>query len=192
LATVRSFTGSLLDRLRALPAVQGAAIAAAVPLDIHGLPRRAFSLEGRARADATADEALVNTVTPGYLAVMGVPLVAGKDFAAFGDRSAEPEVIVNEAFVRRYLEGREPLGRSLQAGNGRYVIAGVVRTSVSDAFGEAPTPVIYFSYRDRPPPRGEIHIRTSAGGEQAVTPEIRRVVRARPDTPSDVRPWPST
>ncbi len=176
-ATVRAFTGNLLDRLRALPGVEGAAIAASVPLDIHGLPRRAFTLEGRARADATGDEALINTVTPGYFGVMGVPLVAGKDFAAFGDQSAEPQVIVNDAFARKYLEGREPLGRRLQAGNKSYTIVGVVRTSVSEAFGEPPTPVIYFSYRDRPPDRGEIHIRTAPGAEPALTPAIRQVVR---------------
>jgi predicted permease len=177
-AAVREFTGNLLDRLRALPAVQGVAIAASVPLDIHGLPRRGFALDGRARSDATRDEALANTVTPGYFAVMGVPLVAGKDFAEFGDRSAEPQVIVNEAFVLRYLEGREPLGRRLQAGAESYEIAGVARNSVSDAFGEPPTPVIYFSYRDRPPARGEIHVRTAPGTESTLAPEIRRVVRA--------------
>ena len=176
-ASVRQFTGNLLDRLRALPAVQAAAIATSVPLDIHGLPQRRFTLEGRARPDATADQALANTVTAGYFAVMGIPLVSGRDFSAFGDRSAEPEVVVNEAFVQRYLEGREPLGRRLLAGGTRYAIAGVVRTSVSDAFGEPPTPVIYFSYRDGPPARGEIHVRTAPGAEKALTPEIRRVVR---------------
>ncbi len=176
-ATVRAFTGNLLDRLRALPGVTGAAIAGSVPLDIHGLPRRAFTLEGRARSDATPDEALANTVTAGYFGVMGIPLVAGKDFADFGDRSAGPQVIVNQAFVQRYLEGREPLGRRIQAGGSSYIIAGVVRTSVSDAFGEPATPVIYFSYRDRPPARGEIHLRVAPGAENALTPGIRRVVR---------------
>ncbi len=176
-ATVRTFTGNLLDRLRALPGVTGAAIAGSVPLDIHGLPRRTFTLEGRARPDATSDEALANTVTAGYFGVMGIPLVAGKDFVDFGDRSTGPEAIVNQAFVQRYLDRREPLGRRIQVGDKSYTIAGVVRTSVSDAFGEPPTPVIYFSYRDRPPPRGEIHLRTTPGAENALTPEIRRVVR---------------
>ena len=42
-------------RLRALPGVDAAAIATSVPLDIHGLPMRAFTLEGRARSDAAPD-----------------------------------------------------------------------------------------------------------------------------------------
>jgi predicted permease len=175
--SVRVFTGNLLDRLRALPAVEAAALAASVPLDIHGLPQRGFSLEGRARSDAVPDEALANIVTDGYFAVMGIPLVAGKDFSAFGDRTGEAEVIVNEAFVQRYLESAEPLGRRLQANGRSYTISGVARTTVSDAFGEPPTPVIYFSYRDRPRTGGEIHVRTRAGAESAMVPEIRRVVR---------------
>ena len=175
--SVRAFTGILLDRLRALPGVEAAAIATSVPLDIHGLPRRTFALEGRARSDATPDEALANTVTTGYFAVMGIPLVAGKDFAEFGDPNAESQVIVNEAFVRRYLDSGEPLGRRLEARGKRYVITGVARTTVSDAFGEPPTPLIYFSYRDGPLPRGEIHVRSRAGSETVLMPEIRRIVR---------------
>ena len=47
----------------------------------------------------------------------------------------------------------------------------------SDAFGERPTPAIYFSYRDKPSPNGEIHIRAAHGVEQ-LAPDVRRVVRA--------------
>jgi predicted permease len=174
--SVRTFTERLLDRLKALPAVEAAAIASSVPLDIHGLPSRSFVLEGRASSDATLDEALTNVVTPGYFRAMGLPLLAGKDFVELGDRSTEPQAIVNEAFVKQYLEGREPLGRWLQAGSSRYRISGVVKTSIYDAFGEPPTPAIYFSYRDRMAGRGEIHLRTRPGEEQALAPELRRIV----------------
>lgn len=176
-AAVRRFTVNLLDRLRALPGVQAAAIASSVPLDIHGLPSRSFSLEGRARSDATPDQALANVVTPGYFAAMAIPLLAGKDFVELGDPGAEAQAIVNQAFVARFLEGREPLGRRLQTGNAGYVIAAVARNSVYDAFGEPATPTIYFSYRDRPLRSGEIHLRTGPGSEAALAPEIRRVVR---------------
>jgi ABC-type antimicrobial peptide transport system permease subunit len=46
-----------------------------------------------------------------------------------------------------------------------------------NAFGEPPTPIIYLSYRDRPSPVGEMHLRTRAGAETAVVSEVRRVVR---------------
>ena len=65
--------------------------------------------------------------------------------------------------MRRYLARLEPLGRRLQARGRSYVIAGVARNSLYNAFGEPPTPIIYFSFRDGPPRVGEIHLRTRAG-----------------------------
>jgi predicted permease len=177
-AFIRAFPGRVLERLRALPAVEGAAIASSVPLDIHGLPSRVFTVEGRTRTDADVDRALANIVSPGYFAVMGIPFRAGTDFADLESGTAPPpQVIVNEEFVRRYLDRVEPLGRRLQARGRTFIIAGVVRNSLYNGFGEPPTPIIYFSYRDTPVQSGEIHVRARAGAETALASEVRRVVR---------------
>jgi putative ABC transport system permease protein len=173
----RAFAAALLDRLRALPSVTGAAIAASVPLDIHGLPTREFAVEGRARADATLDQALANIVTPGYFDVMGIPVREGKDFADLKDPTSPPQAIVNEEFVHRYLPTAEPLGRRIESRERSYVIVGVVANSIYNAFGDPPIPIIYYSYRDRPGARGEIHLRTTPGAEGSLAPELRRVVR---------------
>ena len=176
-AAARDFAGRLLARLRLLPGVESAAIANAVPLDIHGLPLRAFTLEGRARSDAAPERALSNIVTPGYFRTMGIPMRAGQDFAAFDDAVTPPQAIVNEEFVHRFLQDAEPLGRRLENRDRRYVIVGVVRNSLNESFGEKPTPVIYFSYRDRPSIMGQIHLRTRPGNEALLGPEVERVVR---------------
>jgi predicted permease len=176
-ATSRTFAARLLDRLRALPGVESVAIASFVPLDIHGMPLRSFTVEGHARDDASDDQALANTVTPGYLQTMSIPLSAGRDFADLTDASAPLQAIVNDEFARRYLAGAQAIGRRLESGGRTYVIVGVARTSLYESFGEAPTPIIYFSYRDRPSPRGEIHVRTRPGGEAALGAEMQRVVR---------------
>ncbi|PYR94287.1 MAG: hypothetical protein DMF84_05575 [Acidobacteria bacterium] len=173
----RWFATRLLDRLHAVPGAEAVAIAGAVPLDIHGMPTRFFTLDGRARDDGMPDEALANTVTPGYFAVMGIPLLAGTDFASLADTATSPQVIVNEEFVRRYLERADPLGRRLELGGRAYSIVGVARNALYNAFGEPPTPIIYLSYRDRPSPLGEIHMRTRAGAETAVASDVRRIVR---------------
>jgi len=185
----RLFAARLLERLRALPAVEAAAISSSVPLDIHGLPVRAFSLEGRARADAAADQALTNTVTQGYFGAMGIWLRAGKDFAHLTDANPGAEAIVNEEFVRRYLNASEPLGRRLEVRGRTYTIVGVVRTTTYDSFGESPKPIIYFSYRDRPSVQGEIHVRTRVGSESLLAPDLQRIVRELDPTlpPYDVR-----
>jgi predicted permease len=176
-ATTRDFASRLLTRVRALPGVDAAAIATSVPLDIHGLPMRAFTIEGRARSDGQPDQALSNTVTPDYFRTMGIPMRAGTDFVDLADTAAPAQVIVNEEFVRRFLADAEPLGRAIVSRDRRYVIAGVVRNSLSESFGEPPTPVVYFSYRDRPSPAGQIHLRTRAGGEYLLGPGVERLVR---------------
>ena len=175
---VRDFTGRVLARVRALPGVESATIAFQVPLDIHGLPMRGFTLEGHARSDAAPDRALSNVVTPDYFKTMGIPLRAGRDFVPLEDQTTPRQVIVNEEFVRRFVGDGEPLGRGLQSRDKDYVIAGVVRNSLSDSFGEKPAPVIYFSYRDRPWPSGQIHLRTRPGRETLLGPDVERAVRA--------------
>ena len=176
-ATPRIVAADLLDRLGTLPGVDAVAIAAAVPLDIHGLPLRPFTLEGRPRTDGIVDVAVMNVVTPGYFETMGIPLRAGRDFTALRDQSSAPEAIVNEEFVRRFLSDATVLGHRLETGTRTFTIVGVVRNSLYDSFGEAPKPIIHFSYRDRPAAMGQIHLRTKPGTELLLAPDVRRVVR---------------
>jgi ABC-type antimicrobial peptide transport system permease subunit len=111
---------------------------------------------------------------------MGIPLRAGADFVDLSDAKAPQQAIVNEEFVRRFLEGADldtALGRRLETRGKNFVIAGVVQNSLSDSFGEKPTPVIYLSYRDRPVVNGEIHLRTRPGAESLLAPGVERSVR---------------
>ncbi len=173
----RDFARRLLDKVRSLPGVEAAALAVSVPLDIHGMPLRSFTLEGRPRDSATRDRALSNTVSPDYFKALGIPVVRGNGFADLGDVTSPPQVVVNEAFVQRFLDGAEVIGKRLENRGRTYIIAGVVRTSTYDAFGEAPAPMVYFSYRDRPAAAGEIHLLTRTGGETLLAPELRRILR---------------
>ena len=176
-ASEREFAARLLERLRSLPDLEAAAIATNVPLDLHGIPRRSFTVQGRVRAEAGQDRAIANTVTPGYFKVMGIPLLEGSDFAEIKDKAAPPQSIVNEEFVHRYLNGADAIGRRIQTRAGNFTIIGVARNSAYDALGEPPQPAIYFSYRDLPAFQGEIHLRTRSGNETALTSEVRAVLR---------------
>ena len=176
-ASEREFAARLLERLRSLPGVEAAAIATNVPLDLHGIPARSFTVQGRVRTEAGQDRAISNTVTPGYFRVMAIPLLTGNDFAEMGDKAAPAQAIVNEEFVRRYLNGADAIGRRLQTREGSFAIIGVARNSVYDAFGEPAQPAVYFSYRDVPWDQGEIHLRTRSGNETALTSEARAVLR---------------
>jgi predicted permease len=174
----RQFADRLLERLRALDGVQSAAIASHVPLDIHGFPMASFKVEGRSN-DATPDRALINFVTPDYFRTMGIPQLAGTGFVPLSDKTTLPQAIVNEEFVRRYLPDGEPIGHRIRfRGNDKDCsIAGVVKNSFYDSFGEAPIPIVYLSHRDRPRSSGEIHLRTRPGAETLLAGEVRRVLR---------------
>ena len=173
----RQFAAQVLDRLHRVPSIESAALANAMPLDIHGLPMRGFRIEGRAQTGQQQELALSNIVSPGYFKTMGIPFVAGGDFAPLSDTSAPPQVIVNDEFVRRYIAPADPVGRRLANGDASYTIAGVVKTSTYDAFGEPPTPAFFFSWRDRPRWLGEVHVRARAGSETLLASELQRAVR---------------
>jgi predicted permease len=176
-AAARDFAGRLLERMGSSPGVHSAAIATSVPLDIHGLPLRTFTIEGHARPDGQPERALSNTVSRGYFETMGIPLLDGRDFEGFAAPDGQPQVIVNEEFVRRYIPAGSPVGRRLDNRGRVYRVAGVVRNSLYESFDEDPTPIVYFSFRDRPASAGEIHVRTAEGIETAVAAELRRAVR---------------
>jgi predicted permease len=173
----RQFAADLLDRLARVPQVEAVGLANNMPLDIHGLPQRGFTLEGRAQTTAQAESALNTIVSPGYFKAMGIPIVAGQDFTAIADTSSPPQVVVNEEFVRRYIAPADPIGRQLTNGDRAYTIAGVVKNSSYEAFGEPPTPAFFFSWRDRPRWLGEIHLRAKPGAETLLASEVQRAVR---------------
>ncbi|MDQ3069477.1 MAG: ADOP family duplicated permease [Acidobacteriota bacterium] len=181
---LRTFAERVITRLREMPQVEGVALSSSVPLDIHGLPMRIFTLEGRTRVEEGEDGALTNTVSDGYFNVMRIPLLAGRDFAPLSDSAAPREVIVNGEFVRRFVGDGAAVGRRLETRGGVYVIAGIAANSLYNAFGESPTPIIYFSFRDRPATLAEIHVRVRSGEEKAFAPQVRAAVRdLDPDLP---------
>jgi predicted permease len=173
----RDLATRALARLRAIPGVAQAAIASSVPLDIHGMPTRVFTVDGHVRTDDGFDESLANTVTPSYFDVMGIALRSGTDFVDLNDTAAPAQAVVNEEFVRRFIPTGEPLGRGLTVRGRRLVICAVAADSLYDAFGEPPAPMIYISYRDFPQTRGEIHLQTAGLGATSVATEVRRAMR---------------
>jgi macrolide transport system ATP-binding/permease protein len=134
-------------------------------------------VQGRLRTEPGQDRAISNTVTPGYFKVMAIPMVEGTDFAEMRDKAAPAQAIVNEEFVRRFLNGADAIGRRIQTRGASFAIVGVARNSVYEAFGEPAQPAVYLSYRDIPAIQGEIHLRTRNGRETALGSEARAVLR---------------
>jgi putative ABC transport system permease protein len=103
----------ITDRLAALPSAQSAAQTYIVPISGSGWNNRIL-INGQ-RLMAWEDIVNFNSVSPGYFGTMGTPILAGRDFDNRRDtRTSGKVAIVNEAFVRRFFPGRNPIGQAFQ------------------------------------------------------------------------------
>ncbi|MEZ5294187.1 MAG: ABC transporter permease [Vicinamibacterales bacterium] len=107
----------LVDRLSVTPGIEAAAITNAVPLVPQNPGRTPFDIEGRTVDPAQRPTGDVNIASPQYFEVLGIPLVAGRPFAALDHRDAPKVVIVNQA-MRRYWDGADPVGSRISFDNG--------------------------------------------------------------------------
>ena len=107
------FARELVDRVRALPDVQQASIAVALPGGFES-QRRTVAVPGVAPPDGQPFFFVDwNIVEPGYFATMRIPLAAGRDFTA-ADREGAPRVaIVGEGTARQFWPGQDPIGKQI-------------------------------------------------------------------------------
>jgi predicted permease len=80
---------------------------------------------------------------PGYLDVMGVSLVAGRDFLPSDGPEAEPVVIVSQAFADRFFPGQEAVGRTFTMRERTVRVVGVTRDAKVRSLTEDPRPFVW-------------------------------------------------
>jgi predicted permease len=117
----RSFFQQLVERLQGLPGVASAGATASIPLRGNMMMISTIQIEGQApmdQATMNAATASINAVTPGYFAALRVPLVEGRFLDARDGADAPHSVVVNQAFVRRFFEKEDPIGKRFNAGMG--------------------------------------------------------------------------
>jgi predicted permease len=91
-------------------------------------------------------DAGTNAVTPGYFHTLGIPLVAGREFATSDSLTSPKVAVVNEAFVKRFLKGRDPVGVHMSVGAGGPLdisIVGIAPDAQLADLREKPKPFYY-------------------------------------------------
>lgn len=132
-AVNRLYDETLRD-VRALPGVQAAAVALTLPYErpLHIGFRDVDGPHAGERPRMTD----LTYVTPGYLEALRIGLIRGRGFTAADNRTSRPVAMVNEAFVRKYCAGRDPIGKHLAAGGSSREIVGVAgNVQLSESFG---------------------------------------------------------
>jgi len=172
----------VVEQLRGVSGVESAAIAG-WPLMSGNIWGEFVWANGKA---PQGDSPYFYSVSPGWFHCMRLPLIDGRDFRP---EEFSPQVaIVNEAFARKYFEGRSPVGRSLERMIGRekrvqVQIVGYARDARYVDMREQIRPTVYVPFRSVDEKGeaissdwGTFVVRASGDNLAALTPVLRQEV----------------
>ena len=141
-----AMTRRIEDVLKAIPGVDGVAEAFLVPVGGGGWNNHVL-VDGQRKPGNTN----LNQVSDGYFSVLGTSVLGGRVFDAAKDTpDSEPVAIVNQAFVAKFFDGQNPVGRTFQTeGRGTerptYRVIGIVANTKYNDLREVFEPIAYFA-----------------------------------------------
>ena len=166
--------------LRTMPGVSGAGSVQMLPIRGGGW---SSGIEVQGSPSTQITTTFIRVVSPGYLETMGVKLRDGRMFTE-ADRSTgatEPAIIVNEALVKKYFPGVNPIGHVVSNGftNSWGRVVGVVNDVAEGHLTDAPAPARYMLHETLPfVPAGEgLVFRANGRDAEAALDEARRTVQ---------------
>jgi predicted permease len=162
--------------LAAIPGVRSVA-SALVPLIAGSNWGNDVRVEGASAAVNNGGNARFNEIGPGFFGKMGVPLIAGREFNE-SDGLTQKVAIVNQTFVKSFMEGRNPIGLKL-ATDGTFdtEIVGVVKDSHYSGVKQTPPKLYYIPWRqDRRINGLSFYVRSAIPTDQMFQ-QVRRVMR---------------
>ena len=173
---------ALLDRVRSVPGVARAGLISFLPPELRAGVFMGIAVDGVAAPAPGEPARRANTLVTSadYFSTMRIPIVRGRDLTEGDDESHPPVIVVNEAFVRRYLPDGDPIGRRIGTGfDGMKPvreIVGVVRDTYDRGVVLAPYPTVFISFRQFALPYGAVAVRTTVDAA-SVLPAIRERIR---------------
>jgi predicted permease len=172
---------SILETLRSTPGIRAAALTNAVP-QVSATPGQTpFAIEGRTPRDGVRLEADPNISSDGYFDLLGVRLLAGRDFRR-SDTLTAPQVAIINAAMAAYWEGADPIGSRFLVGSPGNQLALTVVGVVGNfrLHGAADREVEAQFYRPATQfrgPAGRLLVRTDGAASES-GPTIRAAVHA--------------
>jgi len=191
---VVDFYKESIRRIDALPGVSKTAFGLVVPWRDAGNfgPGLQFSADGHVRASGEEDpRAQLRSISPGFFAALGVPIIAGRDFNDLDGLSKgpdglpkEPVVIVSETLAKRMFPNQDALNRHVYwtdpvikfvpgINTAPHRIIGVTADIDDEHIVPGPILTIYTSIDEGPLFGGRLFIHTSANPYSLVTPATR-------------------
>lgn len=179
LAQRKEFCRRLEQQMQNAPGVEGMAYADGVPLGYEPSWWEELKIEGYA---PQPDENMLifrNVISPGYLPLMRIPLVDGRNFTEQDNENAPAVMIVNETFANRFFAGRSAIGHKVHGWGVWFRIVGVVKDSKYHYLTEKPTPYFYVPFRQtyREDMNLAVYVRTH-GDPNGILSTLRRQAHA--------------
>jgi putative ABC transport system permease protein len=175
----RIFYSGVLERIGALPRVEGLALGSQVPLG-GAYSRRVFMPDGHQPAPGEDMELDFAIVSPGYLELMRIPIVRGRPLDESDGAGSVRTAVVNQAFVDRFWSGQNAVGRHIRRGSSPDAepleIVGVTATGKLRALDETPRPNVYLPLDQNFTGNVTLHARSS-GDPLAILPSVRSALR---------------
>jgi predicted permease len=190
----------VVRRIEALPGVEGVAMGGSVPYRDRSVTRLQFVAEGYQPANGEeAPTGRLRNVSAQYFAVLGVPILAGRDFTDDDRTQKETVAIVNQSVAQRLFPNGDALNRRLTPTNlgtnlGTQTparIVGIVADVDEDDVVQEPSIIVYYPLRGG---GSRLFVRAT-GDPRLLIPSVTRTIREisadqaveRPATLEDIR-----
>jgi putative ABC transport system permease protein len=173
----------MLERLRAVPGVRAAGSIHFLPLSGAESGTGAYRLDRAKPAPGEGRGTSVSVITPGYLAAMSIPVLAGRDFDERDSLRTPRVALVNRSLAREFYPGEDPLGKPFfvewcdDEADCRHEIVGVVADVRHAALQAEPSPTVFLHNAQSPSYMESLVVRT-AGDPRTAVSALRAEVRA--------------
>ena len=184
----QGFNKEMLRQIGQLPGVDGVAIGTVVPwrdVEFSGLVFQ-FSAQGHVLANGEEDpRARFRTVSPGFFAALGIPILAGRDFNDLDRKDSEKVVIISQSLAQRMFSTQDavnqhfmwtdPVMKFIDVDTGPRRVVGVVADVDDENVVPGPAMTVYHPL-DQEILGGRLFVHSSGDPYALVTP-ITRIVR---------------
>ncbi len=174
-----AFFQRLMDRIKALPGVDGASGVVTLPLT-GAFESTDLILAGQeSLPNAQRPEADYTTVTPDFFRTMQIPLLQGRQFTTQDTKGTPGVIIINDILARRCWPGEDPIGKHFTVGFEKTPreIVGVVASIKQTTLAAAGRPAMYMPHLQSPSSGMTVLVRTS-GAPMAMAAAVREQVWA--------------
>ncbi len=141
------FCRRLAERIESAPSVTEVAYSDGVPLSFEPSWWEELKIEGYAPPPDENMSIFRNVISPGYLPLMHISMVDGRNFTEQDNEQGPLVMIVNQAFARHFFAGRSPIGHMVHGWGKWFRIVGVAKDSKYHYLSETTPPYFYVSFR---------------------------------------------